>query len=84
MTQECSQHEAVATSLVACVPIGFAAAYFHLKQGNVAVRTAGLISVCSAGAMLAASSYTRYVPDETMRQMFGGYLVVIAGLMLRK
>jgi len=36
-----SQHEAVATSIVAMVPTGMAASLFHIRAGNVKLRASG-------------------------------------------
>ena len=78
-----SQHEAVATSLAAMVPVGFSATYWHMLAGHVHVKTALVIGMTSACSMYMAAQYIAPQLDEpTMRKIFAGLLTVSAVKML--
>lgn len=74
------QHSAHGTSLAAlAIPIGFLiGAYQYYKRGQVnlgfaAVIAIGLLIGAYFGARLAGQ-----IPDDTLRRLFGGFLLVIS------
>jgi uncharacterized protein len=78
-----TQHEAVATSLVAMVPIGCSATFWHMKAGHVHGRFGAAIGVASALAMyIAATHIAPHTPERTMRRLFAGLLSFSAFRML--
>ncbi len=78
-----SQHEAVATSLVAMVPTGLSATFWHMRAGNVQTRAALAIGGACAVAMYGASMHVApLVPEPMMRKIFAALLTVSAARML--
>ncbi len=74
------QHTAHGTSLAAlAIPIGFLiGSYQYYKRGQVnlafaAVIAVGLLIGAYFGARLAGQ-----IPDDTLRKMFGGFLLIIS------
>ena len=83
LTTELSQHEAVATSVVAMIPTGLSSSFFHWRAGNIHFRAAALLAVSSAAAMTTACAYIApSVPEEQMRYLFAALLVVSGARML--
>jgi len=79
-----SQHEVVATSLVAMVPTGFAGAWHHMKAGHVSLRAGGLMGATSAVSMYLAAKYVAPHVDETaLTRLFAALLGIAALKMLR-
>ena len=79
-----TQHEAVATSLVAMVPVGLSSAIWHFKAHNVRLRSAGIIGGGSAVMMLAGATYIAPKVDESvLRRIFAVLLSLSAIQMLR-
>ena len=74
-----TQHEAVATSLCAMVPIGMSSAVWHFRAGNVKVRAAGLIGTTSALTMYCTAKYLApHIDEDTLRKIFAGLLTLSA------
>ena len=70
-----SQHEAVATSLVAMVPTGLSATFWHMRAGNVQTKAACMIGGACAVTMYGAATYIApHVSDPTMRKIFAAVL----------
>jgi len=79
-----TQHEAIATSLVAMVPLGMFGGIFHLKAGNVEARTGAIIGATAAAAMYISSKYLApKVKEDDLRMVFASLLTVSAIKMLR-
>ena len=71
-----TQHEAVATSLIAMVPTGLSATYWHMKAGHVHFRAGGIIGAASALTMyIAASKIAPYCSEKQLRYAFGSLLL---------
>jgi len=78
-----SQHQVVATSLVAMVPTGIAASAFHLRQGSVQVRTAGALAAsCAIGMGLTSTFITKQMDEENLRYIFGALLGICSTNMI--
>ena len=74
-----TQHEAVATSLIAMVPTGLSATYWHMKAGHVHLRTGGIIGLASALTMyVAASKIAPHCSEKQLRYAFGSLLLFSA------
>ena len=72
-----TQHEAVATSLVAMVPTGMSATFWHMRAGNVHTKAALMIGGACAVSMYGAATYIApHVSEATMRKIFAGVLSV--------
>ena len=78
-----TQHEAVATSLVAMVPTGLSATFWHMRAGNVQTRAALMIGGSCAVAMYGAATHIApHVSEATMRKIFAAVLGVASLKML--
>ena len=78
-----TQHEAVATSLIAMVPTGLSATYWHMKAGHVHFRAGGIIGIASALTMyIAASKIAPYCSEKQLRYAFGSLLLFSSCRML--
>ena len=74
-----TQHEAVATSLIAMVPTGLSATYWHMKAGHVHLRTGGILGLASALTMyVAASKIAPHCSEKQLRYAFGSLLLFSA------
>ena len=83
LATELSQHEAVATSVVAMIPTGISSSFFHWRAGNIHFRAAALLAVSSTAAMTTACAYVApSVSEEQMRYLFAALLVVSGVRML--
>lgn len=74
------QHTAHGTSLAAlAIPVGFLiGSYQYYKRGQVNLAFAALIAV---GLLIGAYFGARLagqIPDETLRKMFGGFLLIVS------
>lgn len=79
-----TQHTAVATSLVAMVPIGLAATAMNAMQGTVQYRAALVLALTSSFAMYSTARYVApQVDEQMMRYIFASVLAVSAIRMLR-
>lgn len=84
-TKDMPQVEAVATSLIALVPTGLYSSVWHLRAGNVCVRSAGVLSVCCAAGMYVTSAYIApAVDDAHMRKIFAFFLFLSGARMVMK
>ena len=71
VASDLTQHEAVATSLVAMVPTGLSATFWHMRAGNVQTRAALMIGGSCAAAMYGAATHIApHVSEPAMRKIF--------------
>jgi len=84
LTSPLSQHEVVATSLVAMVPTGFAGAFHHMQAGHVSLRAGGLMGATSAVSMYLGAKYVApHVDEAVLTRLFAALLGFAALKMLR-
>lgn len=77
-----TQHEAVATSLCAMVPIGMSSTVWHFRARNVKVRAAGLIGATSAVTMYCSAKYIApHIDEVILRRIFAVLLTLSASKM---
>lgn len=70
-----SQHDVVATSLVAMVPTGLSASFFHVRAGNVRLRAAGILAMgCATGMYVTSQFVTMALPEQQLRYIFAAVL----------
>lgn len=69
---------AVTTSLVATVPVCIAGLVGHLKQGNIAFSIAPAFLITGLIGAFAGSSIAGKISDETLKNAFGIYAILIA------
>lgn len=74
--------EAAGTSLAAIVVIATAAALTHGAYGNVRVAEGLLVGVPAIGGVLAGTWLQQRIPPRSVRLLFAGLLVLIAGELL--
>eukprot|EP00941_MAST-03F_sp_MAST-3F-sp1_P006398 g6398.t1 len=79
---EMTQHEAVATSLVALVPTGLSATYHFHRKGHVRIRLVVLLSTASATGMFIAAHYLADQFDESNLRRLFACIVGFSGLRL--
>ena len=78
-----TQHEAVATSLVAMVPTGLSATFWHMRAGNVQTRAALTIGGACAVSMYGAATFIApHCSEPTMRKIFAVVLSLASLKML--
>ena len=74
-----TQHQAVATSLVAIVPTGLSAAIWHMRAGSVNVRIGSFIGIsCAASMYVAAAHLAPLVPENHLRRLYAGLMAISA------
>ncbi len=74
-----SQHEAIATSLLAMVPAGLSGTVVHALNKNVNGRAVILIAAsCSVGMLAGSNFIAPYVDDDTLRKSFAIFLGLTA------
>jgi hypothetical protein len=72
---------AIGTSLVVIIPTAIAGAFEHRKLENVDWRmAAALIPLAIIGGLIGAK-LTRHLPADTLKKMFGGF-IILAGCRL--
>jgi uncharacterized membrane protein YfcA len=78
-----TQHEAVATSLVAMVPTGLSATFWHMRAGNVHTKAALTIGGACAVSMYGAATFIApHCSEPTMRTIFAVVLSLASLKML--
>lgn len=71
--------EAAATSLLAIVPTAAVGVWRQARYGNLRLRLSLVLGVSSVAGVWAGVELATRLPDDVLRRMFGGLLVVIAG-----
>jgi uncharacterized protein len=72
------QVEAEATSLLAIVPTVTAGIWRQAQHGNLRPRVALVLGVASIGGVEVGVRIATALPEETLRRLFGGFLIVVA------
>lgn len=72
------QVEAAATSLAAIIPTAGVGVWRQLRYRNLRLRPALVIGAASVGGVEAGIQIATRLPEETLRRLFGVFLVVVA------
>ncbi len=73
-----TQLEAQATSLAVMIPVVAVGAWRQHRYTNVAWRAATLVGVTSAAGVVGGAALAASRPDDDLRRLFAGLLVVTA------
>jgi len=76
------QLEAQATSLAAMIPVVAFGAWQQHRAGNVRWREGIAIGVASIGGVTAGAALATSLDDELLRNLFAGFLVVVAAYLV--
>jgi len=71
------QHEATGTSLLAILPTVLAGTWTQSRYGNVRWRAAAMVGVAAAASAQGGAFLAEALPNETLRKLFAGVLVVV-------
>ena len=71
-----SQHVAQGTSLLVIIPTAVSGSITHLRMGNIRLATAGWLSLGGVVGAVAGASLALASPDQVLRLLFGGYLIL--------
>lgn len=74
-----SQHNATGTSLLAILPTVLVGTWRQQLYGNVRWRLAVVIGIAAAIAAQAGVALAEALADRTLRRLFAGVLVLVAG-----
>lgn len=78
-----TQHQAQGTTLAIMVPpIGLLAALRYYYSGNVKISLAAFICLGFLFGGLLGAHFVHYIPDATLKKVFGVYLALIAAKMI--
>jgi uncharacterized membrane protein YfcA len=72
-------HDALGTSLLAIIPTVFVGTWRQSRYGNVRWRAAAVVGVAAAGAAQGGVLLAEALSDATLRRLFAGLLVLVAG-----
>lgn len=78
-----TQLGAQATSLAAMIPVVALGAWRQHRYGNVRWRAGTIIGVASAVGVVGGAAVAESLPDETLRKLFAGLLLVVAAQLVR-
>ena len=67
---ELTQHEAVATSLMAMIPGTLIGAITHYRHGHVVIPIAAILAITAALGMYSSSQVALDIPDQYLRIVF--------------
>ena len=73
-----TQLEAQASSLVAMIPVVVLGAWRQHGYGNVRWRAAVVVGLASLGGVAGGAALAASLPDDVLRKLFAGLLVVTA------
>jgi uncharacterized protein len=73
-----TQLGAQATSLAAMIPVVAVGAWRQHGYGNVSWRTASVVGIVSSAGVAAGAALATSLPDDVLRKLFAGLLVVTA------
>lgn len=79
-----TQLSAQATSLAAIVPVVAVGAWRQHRYGNVRWRPAIVIGVLSIPGVLAGAALASALPDDVLRKLFAGLLIIAALQLVRQ
>lgn len=71
-------HVAVATSLVATLPICIVGSIGHYKKGNVDVRTGSVFFIAGIIGAFAGTAIVGYLSEKQLKVSFGVYAIILA------
>ena len=71
-------HEALGTSLLAIIPTVLVGTWRQARYGNVRWRAAAVLGIAAAAAAQGGVALAVSLPDETLRRLFAGLLVLVA------
>ena len=78
-----SQHSAQGTSLgLILLPVGILAVLNYYKQGQVDFKVVGLLAVGFLAGSYFGSKIALSLPQETVKKMFAGFMIIVAIKML--
>lgn len=75
--------EAAATTLAALVPASLLGAYLHARVGHVDFPRAALLAMGMFVGLQVGAAAGRYLPEASLRRLFGVFLLVLALRFLR-
>jgi uncharacterized membrane protein YfcA len=78
------QLHAEATSLAAMIPVVALGAWRQHRYGNVDLRAAGMVGAVSIGGVVAGTAVATALPQDVLRRLFAGLLVLVALQLLRE
>ena len=81
---ELSQLSAQATSLAAMIPVVAVGAWRQHRYGNVRFRPAAVVGVFSIPGVLAGAAIATALPEDVLRKLFAGLLVLVALQLVRQ
>lgn len=73
------QHRAQGIVLLSFLPIAAVAAVTHYRQGFVALPAVWRLAVFAAAGALVGANFAAMIPAESLRRIFGLYLLAMAG-----
>jgi uncharacterized membrane protein YfcA len=79
-----SQHEAVATSLLAVIPVAIVGTYRQDRYGNVRRSDALLLGGLSVAGAAAGVVLANALSGTVLRDLFAVFLVIVAARLLRR
>jgi uncharacterized membrane protein YfcA len=77
------QHHAVATSLLAIIPVAILGTFRQDRYGNVERRDAVRLGVLSVGGAAAGVALANALPGTTLRDLFAAFMVFVAVRLVR-
>lgn len=75
-------HEAIGVSLAVIVPTALAGVMTHYRAGNVDLKLAVLVAAGGVLGGVLGASLAAHVPAETLKKIFGGFLIIVGVSML--
>ncbi len=79
-----SQVDAEATSLLAIIPVALVGAYRQHGQGNVDLRTAGLLGALAVGGAALGAVIANAVPERALEVGFALLILYVAAQLVRR
>jgi uncharacterized protein len=79
-----TQLSAQATSLAAMIPVVAVGAWRQHRYGNVRWQPALVVGLLSVPGVLAGTAIATALPDDVLRKLFAGLLVVVALQLVRE
>ncbi|WP_058985567.1 sulfite exporter TauE/SafE family protein [Hugonella massiliensis] len=77
-----SMRQASGTSLIAVTLLAIPGAIAQIMLGNVHILAGLVLSLGSIPGALVGANLVRYVPERTLRLLFGGFLLVVAVILV--
>jgi len=84
MSPDLIQHQIIGTSLAASAIVNTLAARIYIVSRHVHFPTAAALGGVGAASLVMCTSVTLDVSEAKMRQVFGAFLLVSSGLMLKR